>query len=168
MNPSLIDLLAKPPWQACLDSTEVVNLTYYVAYLLDSMEVFTDLSNHSGKLVLMAWKLSSFSFVRSRSKLNLQLLDIIITVKRVQGGTDKNMSSSHRCTSETLSRKGPLCKHAWDGDIGWSRSLQRAKKKSGGLQTRSHNNRILLKNFTTDSLKEALIPFKNGFPFHLW
>ena len=52
-----------------------------VAYLLDSMEVFTYLSNHSGKLVLIAWKLSSFSFVRS--KLNLQPLGIIITIKRL-------------------------------------------------------------------------------------
>ena len=55
---------------------EVVTLTYRVAYLLDSMEVFTYLSNHSGKLVLIAWKLSSFSFVRS--KLNLQPLGKMI------------------------------------------------------------------------------------------
>ena len=38
-----------------------------VSYLISAY-----LSNHSGKLVLIAWKLSSFSFVRS--KLNLQPL----------------------------------------------------------------------------------------------
>ena len=130
---------------------EVVTFCYSLACkqenLLNSIKVFTYLSNHSGKLVLMAWKLSSFSFVRS--KLNLQPLGKIIREKGVQGGTHINLSSLHRCTSETLSRKDPLCKLAWDEDIGWSMSLQRAKRKSGGLQTRSHNNHILLITYST-------------------
>ena len=126
---------------------EVVTLTYRVAYLLDSMEVFTYLSNHSGKLVLIAKKLSSFSFVRS--KLNLQPLGKMIrSWSKGFRMAHFYMSSLHRCTSETLSRKGPLYRLVWDADIGWSRSLGRAKRMSGGLQIRSHNNHILLKTCT--------------------
>ena len=134
---------------------EVVTLTYRVAYLLDSMEVFTYLSNHSGKLVLIAWKLSSFSFVRS--KLNLQPLGKMIR-SWWKGFRMAHfcMSSLHRCTSETLSRKGLLYRLVWDADIGWSRSLRRAKRKSGWLQIRSHDNHILLKTCTVLSCLSPL------------
>ena len=71
--PELLDLL-DPNCRKCFWFAKLIFLTNIITlscfYQHNATHFITYLSNHSGKLVLIAWKLSSFSFVLSRLNLH--------------------------------------------------------------------------------------------------